>query len=68
MSLIKDSFLTKSYKQGFIFTNRWRSEITGKSGETVEYCPRDGLGAHPCKSIRAAKCRITRFAKLSKEA
>ena len=51
------TFLTLSYKQGFIFIT------THATFERVEYCPKDGLGAFPCKSVHAAKIRISKFCK-----
>jgi hypothetical protein len=33
--MIKDSFLTVAYKQGWIHSYNWRSITTGKSGERI---------------------------------
>ena len=63
VNMIKDSFLTVQYKSGFILSYQWRSEITGKSGEEISYCPFDVAGAFLCKSRHAAKLAITKYIK-----
>jgi hypothetical protein len=61
--MIKDSFLTVAYKQGWIHSYNWRSITTGKSGERITYTPVDGAGQFDVKSRHAAKLAITKWSK-----
>jgi len=60
--MIKDSFLTVAYKQGFIHTHtiRW---LNGRSSLRVDYTPKYGVGMMPAKTVLGAKRLITKWAK-----
>jgi hypothetical protein len=61
--MVKSSFYTIKYKQGWIHINSFKSEITGKCGEEFSYTPFDGCGSFPCKSLHSGKMLITKATK-----